>query len=71
LHIDVQTADSIPWETFRRISPHPLAPTLEEILETRFTPEERQFLEVRMRAIFESGTQPGASRIAYVTAKKP
>ena len=70
LHIDVQTEDSLPWETFRRISPHPLAPTLEEVLDTRFTHEEREFLEIRMRAIFESGKQPGASRIAYLTAKK-
>ncbi|WP_233800864.1 class I SAM-dependent methyltransferase [Paraburkholderia sp. HP33-1] len=71
LHIDVQTEECLPWETFLRTSPHPLAPTLEEIFETQFTREERGFLEGRMRAIFESGKQLGATRIAYLTAKRP
>jgi arsenite methyltransferase len=35
------------------------------------TREERAYLEVRMRAIFESGAQLGAARIAYLTAKRP
>lgn len=71
LHIDVQTEDRMPWDTFLRVSPHPLAPTLEEVLRTRFTHDERSYLEVRMRAIFESGKQLGASRIAYLSAQKP
>nr|WP_322047785.1 methyltransferase domain-containing protein [Paraburkholderia sp. J67] len=71
LHIDVKTADCVPWETFLRMAPHPLSPDLETILQTRFTREERDYLEVRMRAMFESGKQPGASRIAWLTARKP
>lgn len=70
LHIDVQTEDCVPWETFLRTSPHPLAPTLEDVLEKEFARDERNYLEVRMRAIFESGKQLGASRIAYLTAEK-
>ncbi|WP_165979460.1 class I SAM-dependent methyltransferase [Paraburkholderia guartelaensis] len=71
LHIDVRTEDSLPWETFLRTSPHPLAPSLEEVFEKEFTRDERAYLEVRMRAIFESGTQLGAERVAYLTAKRP
>jgi ubiquinone/menaquinone biosynthesis C-methylase UbiE len=71
LHIDVRTEDCLPWETFLRTSPHPLAPTLQEVFEEKFTHEERMYLEVRMRAIFESGQQLGAERIAYLTAKRP
>ncbi|MEM5318454.1 methyltransferase domain-containing protein [Paraburkholderia sp. JHI869] len=71
LHIEVRTEDGMPWETFLRTSPHPLAPSLEEVFEKEFTRDERAYLEVRMRAIFESGTQLGAERIAYLTAKKP
>jgi ubiquinone/menaquinone biosynthesis C-methylase UbiE len=71
LHIDVRTEACLPWETFLRTSPHPLAPTLEEVFEKQFTPEERGYLEARMREIFESGKQLGAARIAYLTAKKP
>ncbi|WP_310631600.1 methyltransferase domain-containing protein [Paraburkholderia sp.] len=71
LHIDVRTEDSLPWDMFIRTSPHPLAPPLEEILKTEFTQSEREYLEVRMRAIFESGKQLGAERIAYLTAKRP
>lgn len=70
LHIDVRTEECVPWQTFLRTAPHPLAPTLEEVLEREFTHDERNYLEVRMRAIFESGKQLGASRIAYLTAKK-
>ncbi|MBC8746600.1 arsenite methyltransferase [Paraburkholderia sp. WC7.3g] len=71
LHIDVRTEDCLRWETFVRTSPHPLAPTLEEIFDKQFTRDEREYLEGRMRAIFESGKQLGAARIAYLTAKKP
>ncbi|RQH06429.1 class I SAM-dependent methyltransferase [Paraburkholderia dinghuensis] len=71
LHIDVCRSDSPSWETFLRTSPHPLAPPLEWILETQFTPEERHYLESRLRPVFESGQQFGASRIAYLTAQKP
>ncbi|CAM2138832.1 MULTISPECIES: class I SAM-dependent methyltransferase [Paraburkholderia] len=70
LHIDVRTEDCLPWEMFIRTSPHPLAPPLDEILDTAFTRDERAYLEVRMRAIFESGKQLGAERIAYLTAKR-
>ncbi|WP_146242745.1 hypothetical protein [Paraburkholderia silvatlantica] len=44
---------------------------LEDVLETEFTHDERTYLEVRMRAIFESGKQFGAERIAYLVAKRP
>ena len=71
LHIEVRTEDSLPWETFLRTSPHPLAPSLQEVFEKEFTRDERAYLEVRMRAIFESGTQLGAERVAYLTAKRP
>ncbi|MCP3714590.1 class I SAM-dependent methyltransferase [Paraburkholderia sp. CNPSo 3281] len=71
LHIEVRTEDSLPWETFLRTSPHPLAPSLEEVFEKESTRDERAYLEVRMRAIFESGAQLGAERIAYLTAKRP
>ena len=71
LHIDVKTEATIPWDTFIRTSPHPLAPTLEEVFENQFTRDERLYLEGRMRAIFESDKQMGAARIAYLTARKP
>ncbi|HTI19217.1 MAG TPA: methyltransferase domain-containing protein [Trinickia sp.] len=71
LHIDVQTENSLPWETFLRTSPHPLAPPLADILDKQFTREERAYLECRMRELFESGKQLGAARVAFLTAKKP
>jgi ubiquinone/menaquinone biosynthesis C-methylase UbiE len=71
LHIDVRTEDCLPWDTFLRTSPHPLAPTLEEVLENQFTRGERDYLESRMRALFESGKQLGAARVAYLTAERP
>jgi SAM-dependent methyltransferase len=71
LHIDVAPAEPIPWEVFIESSPHPLAPSLEAILNEQFTPAEREFFEARLRPLIESGKQFGAQRIAWLTATKP
>ncbi|WP_296650057.1 class I SAM-dependent methyltransferase [Paraburkholderia sp.] len=71
LHINVATDDAPSWQTYLRTSPHPLAPSFESIFDTRFTAEERQFMEARLRPLVESGRQFNAQRIAYLTAQKP
>lgn len=71
LHIDMVPADPRPWEVFVNSAPHPWAPSLQTVLEERFTPEERQFLELRLRPLVESGRQLGGLPIAYLTAVKP
>src|SRR6202035_4537978 len=43
LHIDVVPSIVTSWDVFLRSSPHPWAPTLQQILDERFTSDERQF----------------------------
>ncbi len=70
-HIDVLTEDIPTWEVFLNNSPHPLAPSLDYVLKTRFTPDEREFFEPKLRSLFEKGGRFGASRMAWMTATKP
>lgn len=71
LHIDMLPARVNSWTTFLKTSPHPLAPTLEHILNTQFDAEERQRFEACLRAHVESGEAQCMERTAYFTAVKP
>ncbi len=71
LHIDVLPVVHTSWETFIRTAPHPLAPSLGEILAERFTAEERQILEEDVRRALAAPKSVGIERIAYLTATKP
>lgn len=71
LHIDVHPARISSWETFLNTSPHPLAPTLKEILATQFNQEERRLFETGLRAHVESGQAQCIERTVYFTATKP
>jgi ubiquinone/menaquinone biosynthesis C-methylase UbiE len=72
LHIDMTaTSPPLPWEVFTATSPHPLAPSLAEILEQQFTCEERHIFKTAFQPIIETGRLAQTSRIAYLTAVKP
>ena len=71
LHIDVAASDVGTWERFIDIAPHPLAPSLRDVLKSRFTPEERQFFEQMLRPGIEDPQAASVVRIAYLTATKP
>lgn len=71
LHIDVTTSPVTSWEVFLGISPHPWAPSLKQILDQRFTPEERQFFEQVIRPTVESGKNVTTERAVYLQAQKP
>ncbi|MDE8348468.1 MAG: methyltransferase domain-containing protein [Acidocella sp.] len=71
LHIDVCQPTPMPWEVFINTSPHPLAPTLAEIMSTRFDAEARGIFEHAMRPTVVSGNRTCVDRMAYVTAMKP
>lgn len=71
-HVDVKGVDRRPpWDVYLELSPHPLAPTLNEVLSEHFTPEERAFFEERLRAVYDQGVRFGVERIAWLTARKP
>ena len=59
------------WQALLNSSPHPLAPTIAEILADRFNPEECNALATAMRATIESGKAGCVDRTAYFAASKP
>ena len=70
LHVDIAPALARTWDAFLSIAPHPLAPTLAEILAERFSEQERQLLERHLRPIIESGTNHDLDRVAYLFGTK-
>ena len=70
LHIDVQASPAMPWETFLDIAPHPLAPTLREVMRDRFTADEAARFESVLRPSVEAGGEYERNAIAYLTAAK-
>ncbi len=70
-HIDVWKALPMRWETFIDVSPHPLAPTLREILQSQFSAEEAMCFEAFLRPEVEAGNRNERETIAYLTATKP
>ncbi|HEY0747162.1 MAG TPA: methyltransferase domain-containing protein [Steroidobacteraceae bacterium] len=71
LHIDVAPSLITSWEIFLASSPHPWAPSLGAILETRFSAEERHLFEALVKPTVESGKNVAIDRMAYLNAKKP
>ena len=70
LHID-QNAHKYPhWDIFLKLSPHPLAPTLEQILESRMSQTDAQLFESIFRPLVESGGLTSLDRIAYLKATR-
>jgi arsenite methyltransferase len=70
LHIDVRPASVTRWDVFLDTSPHPWAPPLREILETRFSEREQQLFEKVLRPRVESAKALERDVIAYLTANK-
>ena len=71
-HIDVKDKDRrLPVDAYFDVSPHPLAPTLNQVLDEQFTPDERVFFEERLRALYENTSRFSVDRIAWMTARKP
>jgi SAM-dependent methyltransferase len=71
LHLNSNPTVSMPWEVYIECSPHPLAPTLKEIMAQNFSLEDREFLEKAMRPVVETGQLEGIERMTYLTAIKP
>ncbi len=71
LHLDSATQHAMEWHVFIQSAPHPQAPTLKEILETRFSEEDRLFFEQAMRPAIELTGQGSMERMVYITARKP
>jgi len=71
MHIDVTPSLIKSWQIFLQTSPHPLAPSLQQILAEQFSDEERQFFEQMVRPTIESGKNITTERAVYMQAQKP
>ena len=71
LHIDERPAPKRDWAAFCATAPHPLAPSLTEIMATRFTPAERARFETALRPSIEGGKFMTTSRMLYLRGRKP
>lgn len=71
LHIDIGPSILRSWDLFVNSSPHPLAPPLSAIMTERFTAEEREFFERKMRPVVEDPKAVSTDRMVYLTARKP
>lgn len=58
------------WETFVRIAPNPLAPTLAETIDQALTPDEAERFVSHMRPLFESKDGTARSAVVYLRAVK-
>jgi ubiquinone/menaquinone biosynthesis C-methylase UbiE len=71
LHIDVVPSLITSWDVFLGSSPHPLAPSLKQVLAEHFTVEDAEFLERIVRPTVESGKNVTTDRVIYLEAQKP
>ena len=58
------------WDTFVRIAPNPLAPSLGETIDQALTPEEAERFVAHMRPLFEAKEGIARSAVAYLLATK-
>jgi SAM-dependent methyltransferase len=70
-HIDVRKLAPESWDKILDAAPRPNCPTLREVLESRFTEEERRHFEARLRPLAESGRTMYRDSMAFLTAGKP
>ena len=68
LHVDSITALPMPWRTYLATSPFAGAPTIADILETRFNASERIEFERLFRARIEAGSIAERNANAYIYA---
>ena len=63
-------AETRDWDVFRNFAPNPLAPTLQEAMDDRLTPDEQERFAVHLRPLVERGEGSYRMASAYVRAVK-
>ncbi|MBW4024189.1 MAG: class I SAM-dependent methyltransferase [Proteobacteria bacterium] len=71
VHTDTHMAGITDWSVFVGVSPHPMAPTLQQILAEQFTAGERMALEAAFRPEVEAGRLMSTVQMVYLTGSKP
>jgi ubiquinone/menaquinone biosynthesis C-methylase UbiE len=62
--------NELSWDTFLRVAPNPLAPTLAETIDDALSPEEAKRFVSHLRPLFEEKRGTSRSAVAYLRAVK-
>jgi arsenite methyltransferase len=69
-HMEAMRNPAMDWNTFCARVPHPWAPSLHDILQSRFSAEERQLFEAQFRPQVEAGHNASVTHLVLVSACK-
>jgi hypothetical protein len=62
--------NDVGWDTFLRVAPNPLAPSLAEMIDDALSPEEAKRFVSHVRPLFEGKKGTSRSAVAYLRAVK-
>jgi arsenite methyltransferase len=62
--------NDVSWDTFLRVAPNPLAPSLAEMMDDALSPEEARRFVSHLRPLFEGKRGTSRSAVAYLRAVK-
>jgi arsenite methyltransferase len=62
--------NDVSWDTFLRVAPNPLAPSLAEMIDDALSPEEARRFVSHLRPLFEGKRGTSRSAVAYLRAVK-
>jgi arsenite methyltransferase len=62
--------NELSWDTFLRVAPNPLAPTLAEMIDDALSPDEAKRFVSHMRPLFEGRKGTSRSAVSYLRALK-
>jgi arsenite methyltransferase len=62
--------NELSWDTFLRVAPNPLAPTLAEMIDDALSPDEAKRFVSHMRPLFEGKKGTSRSAVSYLRALK-
>jgi ubiquinone/menaquinone biosynthesis C-methylase UbiE len=62
--------NELSWDTFLRVAPNPLAPSLAETIDDALSPEEAERFVAHLRPLFEGKKGTSRSAVAYLRATK-
>jgi arsenite methyltransferase len=66
----VHWGSDVGWDTFVRVAPNPLAPSLAEMIDDALSPEEAKRFVSHLRPLFEEKKGTSRSAVAYLRATK-
>jgi ubiquinone/menaquinone biosynthesis C-methylase UbiE len=70
LHFDEDRYQGVDWETFVQIKAHPFTPSMKDIIEQKFTADQKSQIAIMMNDMLQSGKMSSLNRMMYLSALK-